>query len=183
MKIKSIQSKFIILITSALLILSLFIGGFSLINTNKLLKEDSALMMNAVCTEQALRLDLQLQRIEQAVDTIYNYAQDELVSVEKIKESEFRQEYLKKIEAETVDGEFYLDSMAILPEYRGYSIGKMLLMYAVEKGKDLGCMYSTLLVDVHKPRLEAYYKSIGFEQYGEMEFFGHDYKRMRYVFA
>ena len=86
MKIKSIQSKFIILITSALLILSLFIGGFSLINTNKLLKEDSALMMNAVCTEQALRLDLQLQRIEQAVDTIYNYAQDELVSVEKIKE-------------------------------------------------------------------------------------------------
>ena len=33
-------------------------------------------------------------------------------------------EYLKTIEAETVDGEFYLDSMAILPEYRGYSIGK-----------------------------------------------------------
>lgn len=92
-------------------------------------------------------------------------------------------EYLKTIEAETVDGEFYLDSMAILPAYRGYSIGKMLLMYAVEKGKDLGCMYSTLLVDVHKPRLEAYYKSIGFEQYGEMAFFGHDYKRMRYVFA
>ena len=103
MKIKSIQSKFIILITSALLILSLFIGGFSLINTNKLLKEDSALMMNAVCTEQALRLDLQLQRIEQAVDTIYNYAQDELVSVEKIKESEFRQEYLKKIERLSLD--------------------------------------------------------------------------------
>lgn len=27
-------------------------------------------------------------------------------------------EYLKTIEAETVDGEFYLDSMAILPAYR-----------------------------------------------------------------
>ena len=92
-------------------------------------------------------------------------------------------EYLKTIEAETVDGEFYLDSMAILPAYRGCSIGRMLLMYAVEKGRNLGCICSTLLVDVNKPRLEAYYKSIGFEQYGEMEFFGHYYKRMKYVFA
>lgn len=91
------------------------------------------------------------------------------------------QEYLKTIEAETTDGEFYLDSMAILPEYRGHGIGKMLMEYAIKKGKSFGCRYATLLVDYDKPRLEAYYRSIGFEQFGEMEYFGHDYKRMRHV--
>lgn len=90
-------------------------------------------------------------------------------------------EYLKTIEDEAVDGEFYLDSMAILPEYRGRSIGRELMAYAIEKGKALGCGCATLLVDVHKPRLEAYYQAMGFEQYGEMEYFGHDYKRMRYA--
>lgn len=49
-------------------------------------------------------------------------------------------EYLKTIEDETVDGEFYLDSMAILPEYRGRSIGRELMAYAIEKGKALGCV-------------------------------------------
>lgn len=91
------------------------------------------------------------------------------------------QEYLKTIEAETTDGEFYLDSMAILPEYRGHGIGKMLMEYAIKKGKSFGCRYATLLVDYDKPRLENYYRSIGFEQFGEMEYFGHDYKRMRHV--
>lgn len=90
-------------------------------------------------------------------------------------------EYLKTIEDEAVDGEFYLDSMAILPEYRGRSIGRELMAYAIEKGKALGCGRATLLVDVHKPRLGAYYQAMGFEQYGEMEYFGHDYKRMRYA--
>ena len=90
-------------------------------------------------------------------------------------------DYLSKVEAEARDGEFYLDSMAILPEYRGKGIGRMLIEYAIEKGKRLGCAYSSLLVDKDKPKLEAYYQAMGFERFGEMEFFGHDYYRMRYA--
>lgn len=89
--------------------------------------------------------------------------------------------YLESIETEAHDGEFYLDSMAILPEYRGYGIGKLLLAYAIEKGEKLGCAYSSLLVDKDKPKLEAYYQTMGFERFGEMVFFGHDYYRMRYA--
>lgn len=89
--------------------------------------------------------------------------------------------YLSKVEAETHDGEFYLDSMAIRPEYRGHGIGRMLIEDAVKKGKELGCACSSLLVDKNKPRLEAYYQAMGFERFGEMEFFGHDYYRMRYA--
>lgn len=90
-------------------------------------------------------------------------------------------EYLSNVEAEARDGEFYLDSMAIRPEFRGMSIGRMLIEYAIEKGKRLGCVYSSLLVDKDKPKLEAYYQAMGFERFGEMEFFGHDYYRMRYA--
>ena len=90
-------------------------------------------------------------------------------------------DYLSKVEAEARDGEFYLDSMAIRPEYRGMGIGRMLIECAIEKGKRLGCAYSSLLVDKDKPKLEAYYQTIGFERFGEMEFFGHDYYRMRYA--
>lgn len=90
-------------------------------------------------------------------------------------------DYLSKVEAESRDGEFYLDSMAIRPEYRGIGIGRMLIEYAIEKGKRLGFAYSCLLVDKDKPKLEAYYQTMGFERFGEMEFFGHDYYRMRYV--
>lgn len=90
-------------------------------------------------------------------------------------------DYLSQVEAEARNGEFYLDSMAIRLEYRGLGIGRMLIEYAIEKGKKLGCAYSSLLVDKDKPRLEAYYQSMGFERFGEMEFFGHDYYRMRYA--
>ncbi|MCQ2306676.1 MAG: GNAT family N-acetyltransferase [Bacteroidales bacterium] len=89
-------------------------------------------------------------------------------------------ECLKTTEAETKDGEFYLDSMAILPGYRGLNIGKMLIEFAINKGKCLGCEYATLLVDIDKPRLEAYYHSAGFERFDEMEYFGRKYNRMRY---
>ena len=74
--------------------------------------------------------------------------------------------------------EFYLDSMAIQPGHRGLSIGKKLMTYAIEKGKALGCKNATLLVDTHKPRLEAYYRSLGFEVFAQMEYFGHIYNRM-----
>lgn len=89
---------------------------------------------------------------------------------------------LKNVEIETFPGEFFLDSLAILPDYRGHNIGKRLLQAALDKGKRLGCQCATLMVDEHKPNLCAYYQSMGFEEYGLIEFFGHVYKRMKVVY-
>lgn len=83
-----------------------------------------------------------------------------------------------KTEVEAHPGEYYLDSMAIQPEYRGLSIGKSLIEAAIDQGKSLGYKKFTLLVDCNKPRLKAYYESLGFQKNGEMTFLGHRYKRM-----
>lgn len=91
------------------------------------------------------------------------------------------EDFIKKTPAETHPGEFYLDSMAIRPEYRGKGIGELLIEAAISKGRELGYKKFSLLVDVEKPRLKAYYETIGFCESGKMMFFGHQYDIMRYV--
>jgi len=88
-------------------------------------------------------------------------------------------EILKAVEQECFPGEYYLDSMALLPEYRKMGLGRKLVLDAIEIGRSRGCKYATLLVDKHKSGLIAYYQSIGFEIYDSMIYFGHDYWRMR----
>jgi ribosomal protein S18 acetylase RimI-like enzyme len=94
---------------------------------------------------------------------------------------DFDAEELKDVEVETCRGEYYLDSMALLPEYRGMELAKRLLLDGIERGKAAGCGRVTLIVSVDKPQLQEYYASMGFEAYGTMDFFGHRYNRMRYM--
>lgn len=91
------------------------------------------------------------------------------------------EDFIKNTPAETHPGEFYLDSMAIRPEYRGKGIGELLIEAAISKGRELGYKKFSLLVDVEKPRLKTYYETIGFCESGKMMFFGHQYDIMRYV--
>ena len=63
---------------------------------------------------------------------------------------------------ETVAGEFYLDSMAILSDYRGMGIGKRLMRDRMDFALSNGFEKVTLLVDKDKPRLQQYYESEGF---------------------
>lgn len=79
---------------------------------------------------------------------------------------------------ETYPGEYYLDSLAIEPEYRGKGLGKKLMQAAISYGKNLGYDKFALLVAVEKPRLKEYYSSLGFEYDCDVNFFGHKYKRM-----
>ena len=79
---------------------------------------------------------------------------------------------LSKNAMETGPGEFYLDSMAILPEYRGHGIGHALMRDRMEWAFRNGFKAVTLLVDKDKPRLQAYYESLGFVPVGEMFVFG-----------
>ena len=73
---------------------------------------------------------------------------------------------------ETGPGEFYLDSMAILSDYRGIGIGKMLMRDRMDYALRNGFHKVTLLVDKDKPRLQQYYESEGFAFSEEMFVFG-----------
>ena len=80
---------------------------------------------------------------------------------------------IHNIEDETDASEVYLDSIAVLPEYRGLGIGKQLLLALKEiaskqYGKPLG-----LLVDFENPDAERLYKSVGFERMNVKDFLGH----------
>lgn len=82
-------------------------------------------------------------------------------------------------EAEAGPGEFYLDSLAVVPEYRGHEIGKLLLLDGIEKGRREGFRVIGLIVDKEHPRVQAYYATLGFVPEGEMMFFGEPYTRMK----
>lgn len=86
------------------------------------------------------------------------------------------------MELETKEGEFYLDSMANLPEYRGLNIGKKLIDFAILKARNFGIPYSILLVDINKPRLGSYYPNIGFDQCRKMILFEHEYNSQYFKF-
>lgn len=73
---------------------------------------------------------------------------------------------------ETGPGEFYLDSMAILSDYRGAGIGKMLMRDRMDYALENGFQKVTLLVDKDKPRLQRYYESEGFAFGEEVFVFG-----------
>ena len=79
---------------------------------------------------------------------------------------------------ETGPGEFYLDSMAIFPEYRGTGIGRMLMRDRVDFALNKGFSKVTLLVDKDKPHLQKYYESEGFAFIGEMFVFGSWYNKL-----
>ena len=79
---------------------------------------------------------------------------------------------LSKNAMETGPGEFYLDSMAVLPEHRGLGIGQMLMRNRMTYALVNGFEAVTLLVDKDKPHLQAYYESLGFVQMCEMFVFG-----------
>ncbi len=85
---------------------------------------------------------------------------------------------IKDSAIETYPGEYYLDSLAIEPEYRGQGIGKRLMEAAMEYGGELGYDKFALLVSLEKPRLKEYYATAGFEEADDVNFFGHQYHRM-----
>lgn len=78
------------------------------------------------------------------------------------------------MEDESQTGEFYLDSLAVLPEHRGHGLGRKLLRFAIEKGLSMG-LKVTLAVDPVNTRAQGLYRSLGFEPAGELFIFGHTY--------
>lgn len=81
------------------------------------------------------------------------------------------------MEDEAVAGEYYLDSLAVMHEYRGRGIGRRLLKQGIENGKALS-LDVTLAVDPINDRAKKLYQSLGFKPSGTLFIFGHDYEKM-----
>lgn len=81
-------------------------------------------------------------------------------------------EEVEALPGETVDDEFYLDTLMTLPQFRGKGVGKALIMDAKKKadtaGKPLG-----LLCDLDNDTARRLYDSVGFHQHGLRPFAGH----------
>ena len=79
---------------------------------------------------------------------------------------------------ETQAGELYLDSLAVLPEYRRKGIAQRLLLATKEKADAMGLPCVGLLVDEGNPAGEALYASAGFRYANCSQWGGHPMKHL-----
>lgn len=80
---------------------------------------------------------------------------------------------IPNIANETEGGEYYLDSVGVLPEFRGLNVGRTLVREFCNKvfATQHNCV--GLIVDSNNPQAEKLYTSLGFERVGTRLFFGH----------
>ena len=101
---KSIQTKFITLILSCVLICSAVIGGAGIINAEKVVDGDTAQMMNYRCSERACEINALLSRIEQSVKTLSAFTDEHLESVDRLKnDSVYLGEFTRQLESVAVN--------------------------------------------------------------------------------
>ena len=78
-----------------------------------------------------------------------------------------------QIADETEVGEYYLDSVGVLPEFRGLGVGRELIAVFCEKVFAKGYDCVGLIVDYDNAQAEKLYFSLGFRRVGTRQFFGH----------
>ena len=74
---------------------------------------------------------------------------------------------------ETEAGEYYLDSIAVLPQFRGQGVGSKLIETFCKMAFCDGHAHVGLIVDSINPKAERLYSSLGFKRVGTRQFFGH----------
>lgn len=89
-------------------------------------------------------------------------------------------DYGKVVETEA--GEYYLDSIGVLPSMRSHGIGSKLFDAILSNVRAEGYRTVGLIVDVEKPKAEALYARLGFRHVGYRDFMGHPMKHMQLVF-
>ncbi|MBC5580214.1 diguanylate cyclase [Anaerofilum sp. BX8] len=95
---RSIQTKFIALILSCVLLSSLVIGGAGVRIAHTVVDRDSAQIMNLLCSEKAGELDGLFSRIEQSVKTLALYASEQLDSLDRLKnDADYREAYTARL--------------------------------------------------------------------------------------
>jgi len=82
------------------------------------------------------------------------------------------------IDDETEPGEYYLDSLAVYPQYRRRGIAKALLRAFTDKAHAHG-LPAGLLVDKKNPNAERLYKALGFVYVGDKVWSNHAMSHMK----
>ena len=82
---------------------------------------------------------------------------------------------------ETSQGEFYLDSLGVLPQFRGCGVASSLISAMSEVASAAGCGRVGLIVEEERPQVQQLYASLGFETVGKKEFLGHPMLHMQKI--
>lgn len=110
-----------------------------------------------------------------------SYDGAQLLTLRRPFEQEMMQRFgrdFSHMEPETEEGELYLDSLAVAPEYRRQGIAGRLLDATVEKARAMGISRVGLLVDDGNPRAERLYLAHGFSYAGPATWGGHRMKHL-----
>lgn len=81
------------------------------------------------------------------------------------------------MDAETVPGEFYLDSLAVMPSHRGRGVARILLENGVKMAKEMR-RPAILACSPENVGAKRLYESLGFRDTRIYSLFGHPYWRM-----
>ncbi|MDE5561441.1 MAG: GNAT family N-acetyltransferase [Bacteroidaceae bacterium] len=84
---------------------------------------------------------------------------------------------VSSMDAEAKAGEYYIDSLAIVPEYRGKGVGTQLLRAAMDEARS-SSRIAVLACAPDNIGAKSMYESLGFRHEGNLFIFGHEYLRM-----
>ncbi len=87
-------------------------------------------------------------------------------------------EDFRDMDMETEPGEFYLDSMAVLPEIRKHGIASKMLKAGISHAAGLNIPTVSLVVSPLKPQAQRLYESIGFRYKHDINIFNQTYRKM-----
>ncbi|EPQ5852986.1 GNAT family N-acetyltransferase [Klebsiella oxytoca] len=85
-----------------------------------------------------------------------------------------------EMENESEPGEIYIDSLAVLSEYRGRGIASLLIDQVTAEARRKRIRKVTLLADTKKPYLKKLYQKSGFDVTSEMTLLNDHYEKMTF---
>lgn len=83
---KSIRTKFLVLMLVCVLLSAAAFAGVGVLTASALVEDDSVQIMNSLCKEQAMEMDMMLLSVEQAVNTVSRYSEAQLSTIGDIDE-------------------------------------------------------------------------------------------------
>ncbi|RCX17879.1 ribosomal protein S18 acetylase RimI-like enzyme [Anaerobacterium chartisolvens] len=82
------------------------------------------------------------------------------------------------LDKEAEEEEFYIDSLCVMPEFRGRGIGTELLKSVQAEARDRGLTCLSINVELNNTRAQRLYKGMGYLTEKEIEIAGHSYFHM-----
>jgi len=98
LRMKSVQTKILVLILSCILLSAGLFGGAGYYNARTVVESDSAQIMNLICSLKAQEMNAPLRNIEQSVNILYHYI-DNQIDLERLETNEnYAYRFLEKME-------------------------------------------------------------------------------------